>query len=55
LAEEVAIKAGLGRVLGDDGTRVVEFTDDILLNRIPQIVDGSHDDVSFRTRKKSAL
>jgi hypothetical protein len=42
LAEDVAVQIGLGGVLRNDDAGVVDLSDDIVFNRIPQIVDGSH-------------
>jgi hypothetical protein len=42
LADHVAVQIRLGRVLGDGGAGMVELADDVVVDRVPEVVDGHH-------------
>jgi hypothetical protein len=55
LADHVPELARFGRVLRDGVSNVVELFDDVIVDRVPQIVHSGHGWPSFLTRRNSAV
>jgi hypothetical protein len=55
LADHVAVQVRLGRVFGNCVPCIVELPDDVVVNRIPEVIDRYHGQLSFLTRRQSAV
>ena len=42
LADDVAELVGFGRVLGDDGPRIVELPNDVVVQGVPKVINDWH-------------
>ena len=47
LTDDVPEPASFGRVFGDDSPRIVELANDVVVQRIPQVIDDGHGNLPF--------